>query len=833
MALVTLAAIGLGSAAGAQVRTNLRSTMQIDGLLNWQGYALDERSWPLETTGFAAGDVDGDGDLDLLAAENYGHGRLWWNDGDGGFTRFVVLPTNRSGGCALLDADGDGDLDPLFIGGGTSYATSSAGAVLYRNDGGGTFTMAPPLPSQSFLSRCVVTGDVDGDGDHDAIVFQGSGGFPPSGARLWRSDGAGAFTDATALAFPSPVVGQYGVLADVEPDGDLDVVTAANLHRNDGLGFFTVEPPIPWLLGDAESVFADVDGDALVDQLGVAAAQPFVRRNLGGGVFQDVSGSWFEPHALIDRTAGWSAHACLAFDADADGDVDFVAGGSEQRGMSSTTVGIPPKLFLNSSGQRFVDAGRPALPMLQDSATAVAAGDIDGDRDVDLVFGYWNLYQQSGSPWTRVWRQDAAGRFGEDAVPFATTVSALTLADVDADGDLDLVGVVGWGPVFPGVPGQHRLALNDGSGNFTDVTTTHMPASANTGGASCVAGDVDGDGDVDLVIGSYSPNWGGTGVPLMLLCNNGTGIFSDASSQLPATSYESSHLALRDFDADGDLDIVVAANSAHPNVPPILCFVNGGTGTFVDATAARMPATGPASGLCVLDLDGDGDLDIAQTTVDLWNDGTGTFTATAAPATPAPRVLVTDLDGTGAPDVIVGGTNGIAVAGGPSLFTQGGAHDNLVVPVDLDRDDDLDLVMAPAFGHGGAVWTMLRIELLYNLRRDLRVATLPRLGHPYRLQLRATNGTNPTVAFVAVATATLPQPLAIPGWGELQLDPATMIPFAAVAIPDADTAAEASFVIPNQPSLFGLPLSCQALFVPIGNEAATRLSNVMTFPIER
>ena len=67
----------------------------------------------------------------------------------------------------------------------------------------------------------------------------------------------------------------------------------------------------------------------------------------------------------------------------------------------------------------------------------------------------------------------------------------------------------------------------------------------------------------------------------------------------------------------------------------------------------------------------------------------------------------------------------------------------------------------------------------------------------------------------------------------MQLDPSQMAVFATATIPNADTMVEVTMPIPAAPSLFGLPLSCQALFVPVGNEAKMHLSNVMTFPLER
>jgi hypothetical protein len=784
---------GLVGDATAQVRMNLRNGMQI--------HTEGSLGWPVEVGAFATGDVDGDGDIDLLGALNFGGGRLWRNDGAGGFTQFVdmvPLPPppplhSRSRSCALFDADGDGDLDALFGGGGTVYSFPSLSA-LFRNDGTGSFTPSATIPSHpindSFETHSLAVGDCDGDGDPDVVVCRGNG------SRYWRNDGTGTFVDHTAAAFPAGTSGP-GTLADVEPDGDLDLVSNAALFRNNGLGVFTAEAAIPWHLPSPFRALADVDGDTLLDEVGIASNVPQVRRNLGGGQFQDVSSSWFEPHARIDRTYGngYPYHAIAVFDADGDGDPDLVTAGTQGRGTTSTTVGIPPRVFLNSNRQRFVEAGQPALPWLPTVSRAVAAGDLDDDGDTDLVFGFgW------GALWSghAVWKQDAAGRFygaGSIATGPFSPVGAFGLADFDGDQDLDLLALCG-SEYVPAV-GQHSLLLNDGDGSFTSVTATHMPATASNGRA-CAIGDVDGDGDLDAVVASYGPS----GEPLILLRNTAGGVFVDASAQLPPTLVGSSAVALRDLDGDGDRDIVALPPSSGTRTAHF--FANDGNGSFTDETATRMPAWSGSTPrhLSVVDLDNDGDLDLALDGVDLRNDGAGVFTATPVPLT---RTHVLDLDENGAPDALVPGP---AVAGGPVLWGDIAYHGHTVLPVDLDGDDDLDLVVCPR--EPDSDWQKLRLELLYNLRRDLRVATLPRIGTDYCLHLRATNGTGPTIAFAAVATALLPQPLPIPGWGTLRLDPAAMAVFAAVTIPDADTMVEVSMPVPNTPALFGLPVSSQA-----------------------
>src|SRR5262249_34351036 len=115
-----------------------------------------------------------------------------------------------------------------------------------------------------------------------------------------------------------------------------------------------------------------------------------------------------------------------------------------------------------------------------------------------------------------------------------------TLLDVDGDGDLDLIAFVS------GTTPGPRLALNDGTGLFTDVTATHLPAPAAYAGGVAAA-DLDGDGDLDLVF------VGRAGAVLML--NQGGGRFVDASARLNIARPLHS-VAAGDIDGNHTVDLV-------------------------------------------------------------------------------------------------------------------------------------------------------------------------------------------------------------------------------------------------------------------------------------
>ncbi|NDJ78110.1 MAG: VCBS repeat-containing protein, partial [Chloroflexi bacterium] len=112
--------------------------------------------------------------------------------------------------------------------------------------------------------------------------------------------------------------------------------------------------------------------------------------------------------------------------------------------------------------------------------------------------------------------------------------------------------------------------------------------------------DVEGDGDLDLLIAyEFLPN--------LLLLNDGSGNFTDASAErLPQNPHDSEDIGVADFDGDGDLDVVVVTEDDQVNE----LYINDGAGFFTDETAQRLPVTGVSNAVLVTDLNGDGAPDI-------------------------------------------------------------------------------------------------------------------------------------------------------------------------------------------------------------------------------
>ncbi|HMQ22486.1 MAG TPA: VCBS repeat-containing protein, partial [Planctomycetota bacterium] len=318
------------------------------------------------------------------------------------------------------------------------------------------------------------------------------------------------------------------------------------------------------------------------------------------------------------------------------------------------------------AGPQFADLAKWHLPPDVDTTQALAYGDVDGDGDLDLVLGNGDGYGFGRQ--NRLYLNDGTGIFSDVTTARLPRVSdrttALALGDLDGDGDLDLV--VGNGALT--ISEQNRLFLNDGTGSFTDVTATRMPANIDST-RSVALGDVDGDGDLDLVVGNYGQN--------RLYRNNGAGAFTEATvGSMPPDSDMTRAVAFGDVDRDGDLDLVFGNGSDVAGQQNRL-YLNNGAGSFIDATASRMPLDSDnSSSLTFVDVDRDGDLDlvigngaflVSQQNRLYLNDGMGTFRdATTgrlpAEAEPTSSVAAGDMDGDGDVDLVVG--NG-------ELFTSG------------------------------------------------------------------------------------------------------------------------------------------------------------------
>lgn len=781
----------------------------------------------------AAGDVDGNGVVDLVFAGP----RLRTNDrtsyyagGDLG-TASAAAPT-------LGDVDGDGDLDILQL----------HGRVLrqFVNDGGGNFTdvtEARMPPVTGFSNEAVALVDVDRDGDLDAFV---------SNAELLINDGRGYFTDETGARVDRRgfALGPSLAVADFDHNGGVDFVTTSGMFRNDGAGRFKLDDAGALRIGYTELVFAvDYDLDGHID---LVRGSGIVLRNDGTGHFQIVTG--------VIPSLGQGQHAPrAAADFDGDGAVDLI--------LSPTEATLDPWYLVRNDGVGGFAAGSAlALPLDPNLAYDVLARDLDGDGDADLVVTAPVPGSLAPRP-AEVLYNDGSGRMQRTSgagIPRSLGFTPVAI-DIDGDGDQDIVQ-------------PHAFAVNDGQGNFTTLRTGYndvalffavadfdrdgdldFAVAGNatdkilfndgtgrlTAGASfdnsvdwptaIVAFDIDADGDVDLAIAN-SGSFGRT-PSLRIYRNDGRGGMTLAPESLPGfVAAAGGALAAGDVDADGDRDLVFATVAGINGPAVCMLFANDGAGVF--QRAAFPSDTAPIAGVQLVDLDGDGDLDVLTDAYGYQpklfaNDGRGAFVAHALPTSlVGHRVFVDDIDDDGDLDLwAVGawlrlmrndGASFVEVTDRVDPFRLPQVRPSVFLLIDLDDDGDRDALLDSQDPH-----TQLHLTQAYwNHGRQLRTPHVARAAAHLRYELSALTGAarQPVAGVLWLSPAAAYFPLG--ALGTLRLDPRGMVSLPPQAFPPQGAVIDIAIPTPPGPSLAGLSVHGQMLW--IDGFARLRLGNAVT-----
>ncbi len=343
--------------------------------------------------------------------------------------------------------------------------------------GSGNFT-APalnPNPAVGIQPFSVAVGDVDGDGDLDLLAANST----DNTVSVRINDGTGSFSGGS-----NPTVGStpYSVaLGDVDGDGDLDLLTAnydantVSVRRNDGNGTFSGGGTVSVGTNPFSMAVGDIDGDADLDLLAVnqGANTVSVRFNNGSGSFSGGS----------TVGVGSTPYRVVVGDVDADGDLDLLTAN-----FDANTVSVR----LNDGSGTFSGGTNPAVGS---SPLSLAIGDVDGDGDLDL------LTANAGDGTVSVRRNDGTGTFSGGSNPAVGAFPYdVAVGDVDGDGDLDLLAANSAGLATVSV------RLNNGTGSFTAPATNPDPP-VGLGVRNVVLGDLDGDGDLDLLTANYD---GGT-----------------------------------------------------------------------------------------------------------------------------------------------------------------------------------------------------------------------------------------------------------------------------------------------------------------------------------
>ncbi len=354
-----------------------------------------------------------------------------------------------SRGVALGDVDGDGDLDAVVT------CDSSPNRVWLNGEG--QFVAGAPFGDSEDVSRGVALGDLDGDGDPDVVV-----------AHLGRcnevylNDGEGVFNEKRKAMEGASNMSLAVGLADLDGDGDLDAFVANygqsnQVWLNDGAGEFVKGETLPGGLKSMALDLGDLDGDGDVDAC-------VVNREGGNRVWINNGAGGFG-YRCPDATE-FSSRGVALGDLDGDGDSDaFVVNARGQQNL----------VRFNDGGGNFIG---DAQTLGHSNSVGVKLGDFDGDGDLDAFV----INEMEPG---RVWVNDGGGAFSDGGLALeAGKSTALELGDLDGDGDLDVFVVRGQNAGIA----QSDLVLLDRTGQY-EV-------------AFSVSGDVGGvlSGDLEQVV---------------------------------------------------------------------------------------------------------------------------------------------------------------------------------------------------------------------------------------------------------------------------------------------------------------------------------------------
>jgi Carboxypeptidase regulatory-like domain/FG-GAP-like repeat/Bacterial Ig domain/Domain of unknown function (DUF4214) len=668
-----------------------------------------------------------------------------------------------------------------------------------------TGTFAPGFDSGGFAPGSVALGDIDNDGDLDAVT--GNYFSARAGISVLINNGDGSYKLPAHYQIADNKSVADIALADVNQDAYPDVLATVPdvngtsnmlvLCRNLRNGTFA--PPEQFGTGPGPFGIAvgDFNGDSFPD---VATANYGFISNTNNTVsilmhngIAGAAASFLPPVDIA--IPGMDTMRIAAGDMNGDRRPELAVVGLDKLATPLQPVGARLAVLMNNGQGKFTfGATYVAFPGARAASYAVGLADLDNDGDADLIGGGVVTNGSSDQGGLSVRRNAGNGTFGEVETylfdPSVWIPSSFATADLNRDGYQDIVATTPSGRTMDG----WVALLSNGSGGFQQ--SNRYEASQQT--VDAALGDADGDGDIDVITVAQSsaaltvhPNSGNGTFPVLprnlvglesnglvgnftqaveagdvdrdgdldlvtndekayILKNNGDGTFATATSYTPPFNF--GEVKLRDLNGDQNLDLLFGPD---PNAPPynFASAINNGDGTFAPGTITRVDAC-QAGSIDAFDFDHDGDLDVVLTEEGACvrgtghrifiarNDGAANFSLLEPIAPPcfAMGIAGGDLNGDGLIDLVSSGCGGpVTFLGNGDLTFKPGVTSSDVGPFkfklsDLNRDGKLDLALtvpegqgmtlrvATALGKGDGTFAPVRMQSGSSVLESFRIA---------------------------------------------------------------------------------------------------------------
>jgi len=482
-------------------------------------------------------DIDNDGDPDVFYSSlgtqqislrrNLGNGNL-------DSIQMIVLDYWFGGapGFQVVDLNADGFKDIVAA---ASTGSTGDGYRIVFNQGNGTF--GPETTGSAGQNTFVIlAGDADLDGDTDVLTAD----FYSNELTVHPNNGSGQFPTPVMYSSGFPIVSTKLEAGDVDNDGDLDIVTCADsrtainvsvtVSLNNGNGSFGEAVNISGFLGGVGAKLRDINNDGFSDIIFASGINTtpydfFTALNNGNGTFAS-------PQRWSMNSCGWNDMD--AADLDGDGDMDVIL--TEWLGCPSVPFS-GSRIFIsyNLGGGNFSD---PEIKIVNPHPGPLAICDFNEDGSPDAATGQ--------STTIDIALNDGTGDIlAPNSFEMSQSPFDILATDLNNDGHIDIASCN-----YGSNPGDYNLTirLGDGDGTFQNVQmidAAYSPDIANVSGIT--AGDVDNDGDIDLIVSQNASN------DMGIYLNNGSGTFSFDHRLCAYYGFRSAWFA--DFTGDGISDL--------------------------------------------------------------------------------------------------------------------------------------------------------------------------------------------------------------------------------------------------------------------------------------